>query len=49
MGSLIVGHGPATHLIQHFKTLVSKLSLDICLLMNLGMDGPMLIFPFKGN
>ena len=49
MGSLIVEHGPAAHSIQHFQTLVSKLSLDVCLLMNLGMDGPMLIFPFKGD
>ena len=40
IGSLFGGHCPAADFLQHFQTFVSKLSLDVCLLMKLGMDGP---------
>lgn len=47
IGSLFVGHCPADDLLLHFQTFVSKLSLDLNYLMNLGMDGPYVNLSFQ--
>lgn len=47
IGSLFVEHCAAADLLQYFQTFVSKLSLDVCLLMNLGMDGPTVNLSFQ--
>ena len=49
IGSLFVGHCPVADLLQHFQTFVSKLSLDVCLLVKLGMDRPNVNISFKGK
>ena len=36
---IITSHCPAADVLQHFQTFVFKLSLDVCLLTNLWMNG----------
>lgn len=36
---IITSHCPAADVLQHFQTFVFKLSLDVCLLINLWMNG----------
>ena len=40
VGSLFVGHCPASALLDHFFEFITNLKLDLDNLLNLGMDGP---------
>ena len=44
---IITSHCPTADVIQHFQTFVFKVSLDVCLLINLWMDGPNVNLSFQ--
>ena len=46
-GTIILDHGPAKTLLEHFLEFVDKVKLQLQLILHLGMDGPNVNLRFK--